>query len=280
MPHPPKPPVDSHSRAGRNLPAAIVTALILLAIVAVSLIFYIEIFVALVAVAVVLAIWEFSGAIISRNFQISFFAFSFASIAMVIITWFCGIGAGFLTYLLAVSVNLGITKYYLRENLQSGIVGAFGLAWICLSAIFAVEMAHFPNPGAVIAALVLLPVANDTGGWCAGVLFGKHPMLPKISPKKSWEGFLGSLALAILIAYLTVGLLVGLNWQWVLLFGIATPFIATAGDFAESLVKRDLGIKDMGSIFPGHGGILDRVDSILFCAPGFYFFFALAFGAI
>ncbi|XCB30386.1 phosphatidate cytidylyltransferase [Arcanobacterium hippocoleae] len=162
----------------------------------------------------------------------------------------------FLVYLLASALALGVTKYYLGENLKSGIVGAFGLAWIGLSGIFAISMACLPEAPQLITALIMLPVANDTGGWCAGILFGKHSMAPKISPKKSWEGFAGSMFLTLVTAYFTVGLLSGLSWHWVLLAGVLTPFLATAGDFAESMIKRDLGIKDMGSIFPGHGGCL------------------------
>lgn len=276
-PHPPKPPVESRSRAGRNLPAAIATGVILLAIVAVSVMFYIELFVILVAIALTIGIWEFACAVLARNYRIPVVTMCVSVILMVSLTWSFGIGAGFLGYLLAVTATLGMTKYYLGEDLRVGIIGVFGLAWIGLFGIFAVGMARFAQPAEMVLALVLLPAANDTGGWIAGVLFGKHPIAPKISPKKSWEGFIGSLALALLLSWLIVGLLIGLSLQWVVLFGLITPFFATAGDFAESMVKRDLGIKDMGSLFPGHGGMLDRLDSILFCAPVFYFLFMLAF---
>ncbi|MDR6939083.1 phosphatidate cytidylyltransferase [Arcanobacterium hippocoleae] len=279
-PHPPKPPVESNSRAGRNLPAATATAIILLGIIAASLVFYIQIFVVLATIALVIGIWEFSGAVLARNIRVPFITLSVSVIFMVLLTWEFGVGAGFLGYLISTTLALGITKYYLGESLRTGIVAVFGLAWIGLSGVFAIGMAHLPAPTQILTALILLPAANDTGGWCAGILFGKHPMVPKISPKKSWEGFGGSMFLSLLVSYLIVGLFTKLDWPWAILFGVITPFIATAGDFAESMIKRDLGIKDMGSVFPGHGGMLDRLDSILFCAPVFYFLFALAFGAI
>ena len=279
-PRPPKPPIESKSRAGRNLPAAIATGVILLAIVALSLMFYIELFVVLAAGALLIGIWEFASAVLARNYRIPVLTLCVSVVLMVALTWTFGVGAGFLGYLIAITATLGITKYYLNEDLRVGIVGVFGLAWIGLFGIFAVGMARFPTPALVVASLILLAAANDTGGWLIGVVFGKHPIAPKISPKKSWEGFAGSMAFTLLISYLLIGQVIGLSWQWVLLFGVFTPFLATAGDFSESMVKRDLGIKDMGSLFPGHGGMLDRLDSILFCAPVFYFLFGLAFGVI
>ena len=118
-----------------------------------------------------------------------------------------------------------------------------------------------------VAVFIALAVANDTGGYIAGVLFGKHPMAPTVSPKKSWEGFAGSVLLTLAVALpATYYLLEGTLLMGALLALLAT-FAATAGDLMESLLKRDLGVKDMSSLLPGHGGILDRVDSILVAAP-------------
>jgi len=110
-------------------------------------------------------------------------------------------------------------------------------------------------------------VGNDVGGFAAGVLFGKHPMAPSVSPKKSWEGMAGSVVASAVAGWLTVSLgLGGPAWVGVLL-GVVTAVAATIGDLSESLVKRDLSIKDMGSLLPGHGGMMDRLDSLLFVAP-------------
>ncbi|MET0862712.1 MAG: phosphatidate cytidylyltransferase, partial [Nakamurella sp.] len=114
-----------------------------------------------------------------------------------------------------------------------------------------------------ILTFMILVVCSDTGGYVAGVLFGKHPMAPKISPKKSWEGFTGSVAAAMIGGALCVWLLLDDQWWQGLLVGVAVAFIATGGDLSESLIKRDLGVKDMGNLLPGHGGVMDRMDSLL-----------------
>jgi phosphatidate cytidylyltransferase len=120
-----------------------------------------------------------------------------------------------------------------------------------------------PDGSARIITFLIMVVASDTGGYAAGVLFGKHPMAPSISPKKSWEGFSGSVVAAMIGGTLTVWLLLGGQWWQGLLVGAAVAVTATGGDLAESLIKRDLGVKDMGNLLPGHGGVMDRMDSLL-----------------
>ncbi|MBM7825652.1 phosphatidate cytidylyltransferase [Arcanobacterium pluranimalium] len=282
-PHPPKPPVESHSRAGRNLPAAIATAVILLSLVALSLVFRLELFLVLVIVFLTIGMWEITGAFMARNIRIPLIALSIGQLVTLLGTWFFGIGVGLLLFLFATGIAMlwGLGQANgVDRNFKDAIAGSFALAWIGLSGCFAVGLADFPHARALLISLILLPVANDTGGWLAGILFGKHPIAPKISPKKSWEGFIGSLLLSLLVAWLTVGIGAGLSAGWVVAFGVITPIIATAGDFSESMLKRDLGIKDMGSIFPGHGGMLDRLDSLLFCAPTFYFLFSIGLGTL
>jgi phosphatidate cytidylyltransferase len=97
----------------------------------------------------------------------------------------------------------------------------------------------------------------------AGVLFGKHPMAPAISPKKSWEGFAGSMLAGVVGGALSVMLLLHSHWWLGIPFGAALVICATGGDLIESLIKRDLGVKDMGNLLPGHGGLMDRLDSLL-----------------
>ena len=114
---------------------------------------------------------------------------------------------------------------------------------------------------------LILAVCSDVGGYFAGILVGRHPMAPAISPKKTWEGFAGSTFACLLAGAITLpALLSGAIWQGLLL-GAAVLAAATLGDLAESMIKRDLDLKDMGTLLPGHGGILDRLDSLLACAP-------------
>lgn len=128
-------------------------------------------------------------------------------------------------------------------------------------------MAHHEKGALVVSTYILMVAGSDTGGYLAGVLFGKHPMAPSISPKKSWEGFAGSLVLAGLLAYLMGALVLGVQWWAAILMGAVTVVVATLGDLAESLLKRDLGVKDLGNLLPGHGGMMDRIDGMIFTAP-------------
>ena len=126
---------------------------------------------------------------------------------------------------------------------------------------------------------VLLAVASDTGGFFAGVRFGRHPLAPTISPKKSWEGLAGSFLLALAVG-LVGGVVVLGEPLWVgFALGVATPVTATLGDLAESLLKRDMELKDMGTLLPGHGGVLDRLDSLLLTAPFVYLLLSVSLPA-
>ena len=108
---------------------------------------------------------------------------------------------------------------------------------------------------------------SDLGGYVFGVLWGKHPMAPKISPKKSWEGFAGSVTFGVLAGVgMTIFALDAQFWIGIIL-GLVLVAAGTCGDLVESLIKRDVGIKDMSSFVPGHGGVMDRLDSLLLAAP-------------
>src|SRR5699024_1283966 len=135
-----------------------------------------------------------------------------------------------------------------------------------LAGFILIMLSQSAGPERVLVFLALV-VANDTGGYIAGVLYGRHPLAPTVSPKKSWEGFAGSVILAGAVGVAGALLLLDLAWYEGLLLAVVAVAAATLGDLSESLIKRDLGVKDMGSLLPGHGGILDRVDSILIAAP-------------
>jgi len=110
---------------------------------------------------------------------------------------------------------------------------------------------------------LIVVVCNDVGGYTTGAKLGRHPMAPTISPKKSWEGFIGSMIFGIVAGTLSVTFMLDGQWWQGALFGAAIVCTATVGDLVESLIKRDLGIKDMGTLLPGHGGLMDRLDSLL-----------------
>lgn len=275
-PYPPAPPPPSTSRAGRNLPAAIATATVLILAVGLSLFVVIDLFVLLVIAFMVVGLWEASGALRARSIVVPVTPLWVASLLIPLLTWrYAEVGlfvSFFASGLLLIAWRIGAGGTWAGRDTLAGI---FALAWVGLLGAFAVLLAASAHGPWAVVTFVLLPVMNDTGGYVAGILFGKHPMAPTISPKKSWEGFAGSLTWAVLAGIVCAVLALDIPWWWGIILGVACTIAATIGDLSESLLKRDLGVKDMGSIFPGHGGVLDRVDSILVCAPVVYAILAL-----
>lgn len=276
-PHPPKRPAPTASKAGRNLPAAIATAIVLLAVVAVSLFVWIEGFLVLVIAFLISGLWEAAGAFLARKVYIPIVPLWVGATAMAISTWLWQDAGLLISFFIA---SLAVVAYRVRQGgtwaRRDAAAAMFALAWIGLLGGFSLLLAQLPNGAWAVVTFVILPVANDTGGYFAGVLAGRHPIAPTISPKKSWEGFAGSVVTATLVGILCSHFALGIDFWWGFVLGIACAIGATCGDLAESLLKRDLGVKDMGSIFPGHGGVLDRVDSILVCAPIVYLILLLA----
>jgi phosphatidate cytidylyltransferase len=154
-----------------------------------------------------------------------------------------------------------------RPALRDAGASAFATTYLPFLAGFALLMLAAPDGAARVALFVLLGVASDTGGYAVGVLLGRHPMAPSVSPKKTWEGLAGSVVLACVVG--VVGAQLAFHAQPVVgvVLGLATVATATLGDLSESMLKRDLGLKDMGHLLPGHGGLLDRLDSLLLTAP-------------
>jgi phosphatidate cytidylyltransferase len=114
-----------------------------------------------------------------------------------------------------------------------------------------------------IVTFILVTIASDIGGYIVGVLIGKHPMAPVISPKKSWEGFAGSTVFCIAVGIAMIVWVLDADWWIGVCLGLIAVVMATLGDLCESVIKRDLGIKDMSHVIPGHGGLMDRLDSLL-----------------
>lgn len=281
LPHPPKPPHEQSGRAGRNIPVATLTAIGLLLLVGLSVAFNLTVFLALVCVALSIGLWEAAGALLVKDIHIPLTPMILSVVCVALSVAAFGLSGGLLAFCFGGFFVMLWRLFMLNpQKLRDGIVAVFILGWIVFSGMFAMAMIYLPNPAWSIVALILLPSASDTGGLAAGVACGKHPIAASISPKKSWEGFIGSVILSFAASWLLIHIALGLSWGWVIGFALVTPVLATLGDFSESLLKRELGIKDMGSIFPGHGGMLDRIDAMLFCAPTFYFMLAVALDAL
>jgi phosphatidate cytidylyltransferase len=130
------------------------------------------------------------------------------------------------------------------------------------------------SPGIIVGFFLLL-WANDTGAYIIGITLGKHRLMERISPKKSWEGFFGGLVIAILAAWLLSGWLGVLDTIGWILTAVIISIAGTYGDLVESMLKRSMGVKDSGSVMPGHGGFLDRFDSSFISFPLVYLFISL-----
>lgn len=265
-----------NAKAGRNLPAAITVGILLIAWLVLSLLYFVPGFVAMVVIAAGLGSVELHTALRTHGRGTS------AIVPIVIGGVLASIGAYFLEgrpaqdamlfvvapLAIAVAVALawrlrGGTEGYVKDASAS----LFTIAYAGLLPLFLTLMVGEDRGQLRILATILSIVASDTGGYVAGVLLGRHPLAPVISPKKTWEGFGGSLVLAVVVGFLTVHVLLGAPVWASIVFGLAMVVTGTLGDLVESMVKRDIGIKDMSGYLPGHGGVLDRVDSIMFSAP-------------
>ncbi|WP_199439094.1 phosphatidate cytidylyltransferase [Umezawaea beigongshangensis] len=253
------------SRAGRDLRAAIGVGVGLALVVIASLVFVRQAFVLVVAAAVAVATVELAGALKnSGGVRVALVPVLVGGQAVVWLSWPFGRAGALSAFVVTM---LACLFWRFREGsdgyLRDVTASVFAVAYVPLLASFA-AMLVVPEDGAFrVVCFVLGVVLSDTGGYIAGVLLGKHPMAPKISPKKSWEGFAGSMIAGTVGGALSLTFFVdGLWWQGVL-FGAALVVTSTAGDLVESLIKRDLGIKDMGTLLPGHGGLMDRMDSLL-----------------
>ncbi|WP_393916335.1 phosphatidate cytidylyltransferase [Halostreptopolyspora alba] len=256
-------------RTGRNLPLAIGSGVALGALVLVSIYPYPQAFVAITSAAVLLGLRELARAVSGQGVALALPPLLVGGVAMQVCAHFGGpawlVGATAITAIVALSWRLRAgSDGYVRDtaaNLFSLLYLPFLLGtWQLLIAA--------PDDGQQrIIAFIVVTISSDIGGYFAGILAGRHKMAPVISPNKTWEGFAGSVLGCMIAGALTVELMLGgPAWAGIVL-GVAVVLAATVGDLIESLVKRDLGMKDMGRFMPGHGGLLDRVDSLLIAGP-------------
>lgn len=260
-------PTPGTSRSGRNLPMAIGVGLVLGAVIVAALSTVRQLFVVIVVAAVVASVWEMRTTLAkSRGVTLTWIPLAVGSAATVALAWPYGhtaqaLGVAFTALAVMVWRFSAGADGYLADVSAS----IFLAVYLGLFASFATLMTAAHDGHARVLAFLIMVVCSDTGGYAAGALLGKHPMAPTISPKKSWEGFGGSVVLAMIGGALAISLLPALHHPWWqgLIIGGVLALVATMGDLAESLIKRDLGVKDMGTLLPGHGGVMDRMDSLL-----------------
>jgi phosphatidate cytidylyltransferase len=266
-------PAKDHGRAGRNLPAAITSAVVLLAAIGASLAFWKTAFLFIVAAAVVVAVWELRQGLMAKDIDLPEQPLMAGGVVMVAVAYFYGAPA----LVTATAVTALVTMLWLLRRGVDGYVktstaSVFTLVYVPFLGSFvalllaeggATDFERWDDGVRGIVVFILVTVASDTGGYIAGVLFGKHPMAPVISPKKSWEGFAGSVTLSAVAGWLLVVYLLDGDWWVGVVLGLIAAVMATLGDLCESVMKRDLGVKDMSQVIPGHGGLMDRLDSLL-----------------
>ncbi len=275
VPMQPVPPPERRTRAGRNLPAAIGVGLGLGVVILGTLFLWKPSFVVVVVAAAVLGVWELGHAFAQDRVRLPLVPLSVGAAAIVVSAYAGGSEAMLVALTLTV---LAAMLWRAPENAKGYVrdvsAAMFAALYVPFLAAFAALLLRADDGADRVVVFIALVVLSDIGGYAAGVLFGRHPMAPTVSPKKSWEGFAGSALFCATGGAVAVPVLLdGIAWQGALI-GLALMLTATLGDLGESLIKRDLGIKDMGSLLPGHGGIMDRLDSLLPAAPVAYLLLA------
>jgi phosphatidate cytidylyltransferase len=258
-------------KTGRNLPVAIGVGAGLGGLVILTLLTIKATFLIYVGAALAIALSELAGALAKRDIRIPVIPVAAGGVAIGTCMYWLGaqdaLAALALTVIAIFAWRLpgGATGY-----VKDVTAGVFAVLYLPFLASFVVAMLSPADGPRRVLTFVIVTICSDIGGYFAGITLGRggrHPMAPVISPKKTWEGFAGSAVACLAGGALTLTLLLhGHVWQG-LLVGAAAVLAATLGDLAESMIKRDLEIKDMGTLLPGHGGILDRLDSLLIVAP-------------
>lgn len=309
--------MDSHDqidainkRTGRNMPQAVATAAVLIALILVCLLIRIDCFVCLIVLFMMLALWELRIDFATAGLHIPVVALWMCSAAAMLATYYAPWHYAAMSLSVIATIIVAVPCSTARLNFSNRVplavarklsasdaairakssfgngdhapqasrianvgVTLLAILYIPVLACYLVFPLTFGgHPAAHAIMSVFLPALSDTGGLFFGAAFGKHRLSPRISPKKSYEGLLGSILFSMAGAFAifacTYGTRVWASHWWVLIvLGVVVGVVGTYGDLCASLLKRDLGIKDMGHLLKGHGGVLDRVDSILMCAP-------------
>ncbi len=260
-----------------DLTSRVVTALVLLGLLLGSLWAGGGWFVVLATAVTVLALGEFYAGVRRLGYApVALFGL-LGAIAAMVSGWLSGPGG--LAGAVAVFVMFILLWYSVlvrRNPLQNAAITIFGFVWIAGSLAFAAAIAASPDYVALIVGLVLVAAALDVGSYFVGRSLGRRQLAPILSPKKTLEGLVGGVALAFLVAVIVavIPFFDPIDMSGALWMALAVGVVSPLGDLAESMVKRSLGLKDMGSILPGHGGLLDRIDGLLFAVPTGYFVYA------
>ena len=269
-----------HIKTGRNLPVAIGVGVILGGLALLTLLTVKATFLIYMGAALAVGLHELAGALKTKEITVPVIPVALGGAAMLTAAYWAAGGAVLAAFSLTVLGILIVRLFGGTDRYVSDVTaGVFATAYLALLGSCVAAMLAPQDGGKRVLTFIILTICSDIGGYFAGITLtpftGGHKMAPVISPKKTWEGLAGSALLSVVAgAILLPALLHGHWWQGVIT-GIAAVAAAVLGDLAESTIKRDLDIKDMGTLLPGHGGILDRIDSLLACAPVVWLLLAL-----
>jgi len=261
-----------NARAGRKLGPSILVSLAILAVVFLTISFVPPLFAIFAWIAIMLAGRELTKAYRAGGIDLPDNAISIAITILLAAAWFGRVSG--LAVAIAIAIPCVLVYILLRDPkdfVRKSTAAAFAIFYLAFLGGFILLLAHDKDGLARIFTLVVLVSCNDTFAYLFGVLIGRHPLAPQISPKKTWEGLIGSIIATTIGSALVFQYALGHTWWIGAGIGLVAVVTATCGDLIESAVKRDLSIKDMGTILPGHGGILDRIDSVLFTGPAVWF---------
>jgi phosphatidate cytidylyltransferase len=278
-PEPPT-PASKGIKAGRNLPAAIGVGVVLGGLALLTLLTVKATFLIYMGAALAIGLHELAGAFKTKDINIPLVPVALGGAAMLTAAYWAAGGAVMAAFALTV---LGILVYRMFGGTDGYVkdvtAGLFATAYLPLLGAAVAAMLAPPDGGKRVLVFIILAICSDIGGYFAGITLtpftGGHKMAPVISPKKTWEGLAGSAFLCIVAGAILLPVMLHGHWWQGVITGIAALAAAVFGDLAESMIKRDLAIKDMGTLLPGHGGVLDRIDSLLACAPVVWLLLAL-----
>jgi phosphatidate cytidylyltransferase len=270
---------NGKGRAGRNLPAAIAVGVSLVLLVLASLLIWSPALPGLIALAAGVGVWEMTRALKVTGAEPPLIPLLGGAVLMVGLAWHDGpdsllIGL-VVTVVAALLWRLADGPKAVRKAFTPTVMIAVYVPFLLSFAVLLQQPDADRDGRWRILCTLFAVVLSDTGGYVAGVFLGKHKMAPSISPGKTWEGFAGSICASAIGSALFLYFLLDIPAYWGLLFGAVISVVAVIGDLAESMLKRDLGLKDMSNLLPGHGGVMDRLDSILFAVPTAYLLFAV-----
>jgi len=260
-----------NAKAGRKLLPSIIVGLSLIALVWLTLAYARVLFALLVAIAVSLGIREITRAFSAAGTYISMRSLVLATCGLTYAAWIDGVEGLAVATAIALPILLVLRlRKGPHDFVKSATATTLALVYLPFLAGFLVLLGRPDDGLARVMTFVVLVGCNDTFGYLVGVLIGRHPLVPSISPKKTWEGLIGSIIFASIGGALSFNYILDLQWWIGALVALMIVVTATSGDLIESAMKRDLSLKDMGTLLPGHGGMLDRLDSVLLSAPALY----------